>query len=769
MTDSNDTETLAASIDRWIRVRGARAHNLRAIDLDLPRNRLVVVTGVSGSGKSSLLMDTVAAEAQRQFLEGLSTYSRLAIPSLAAPDVDAVTGLSPVLLVDQRPLGRNPRSTVGTVTDAYAYLRLLYSRFGGAGLSAADFSFNSPVGACERCSGLGSELSLDRDRLLQWDASLNEGAIRHRTWKVGSRYWNIIKASGLFPMGQAVGQFSEEQLDLLLNAPPQRISNEAPGYVQSFSFEGVAARLRTRIADKRGQAALRYDQGFFQVAPCEECRGSRLNTRARSVLIADHSIADLVTAELTELVGLLEDIAKLGTGAVLRPLSQILEDLIALGMDYMTLGRSVADLSGGESQRLKLARHLSSPLIEMLFVLDEPTIGLHASRCTELVRMLRRLVQRGNSVFVIEHNATFMRQADWIVDLGPGGGSEGGRIVAQGTPQTLSRTNSPTARVLRGLEFSASAGEALARRTGRGRLPVRNARTNNLQSLSVDLPLNSLVGIVGVSGAGKSSFVQELRLQHPGSVVLDQGPVGKNARSNLLTYTKIFGDLRRLFAEQNDVPDSLFTFNSRGACAECKGLGTIDIDLHFLGCLSQTCAGCGGRRYNATALAHRYKGRTIADVLDLTVGEASTVFELPSIRQALGLLEDVGLGYVRLGQSLNSLSGGEAQRLKLVSRLRMSAEIYILDEPSRGLHARDVQALLAVLNRLVDAGNTIVVVEHDLQLIWACDWVVELGPGAGAKGGRVVASGPPELLCEDRDSPTGEALNSQLRGGGGAP
>jgi excinuclease UvrABC ATPase subunit len=742
---------------RLVRVRGARTHNLQNVDVDLPRNQLVVVTGVSGSGKSSLLMDTVAAEAQRQFLEGLSTYSRLAVPSLAAPDVDEVTGLSPVLLVDQRALGRNPRSTVGTVTEAYTYLRLLYSRFGGAGLAAADFSFNTPEGACEGCSGLGSQLTIDLRKLVDTNKSLAEGAVRHRTWKVGSRYWNIIQASGLLPMDVPVKHFTGEQLDLLLNAKPRQISNEVPGYIQSFSFEGVASRLRKRISDKRGQAARHYDHGFFRSGPCDRCGGSRLNERARSVCLSGHSIVDLVTAEVGDLPRLLQDFDALGAELVLGPLRKILDDLLRLGLGYVSLSRSVVDLSGGESQRLKLARHLNSRLIEMIYVLDEPTVGIHASRCSELVTILKRLVNMGNSVYVIEHSPEFMLEADWVVDLGPGGGTEGGRIVAQGPPDEVARLGTATGRVLRRFYSTDKAASRPRRPPGEG-LPVRDARTNNLRGFDLDIPSKCLVGIVGVSGAGKSSLVHEIRLQHPRAVVVDQGTVGKNARSNLLTYTKVFGDLRRLFARHNNVPESLFTFNGSGACSQCKGLGEVELDLHFLGSRHQTCGACNGRRYNATALAHRYDGKTIADVLHLTVAEASKWFRDSTLRSALSILHDVGLGYLRLGQPLSSLSGGEAQRLKLVSRLRTTSELYILDEPSRGLHTHDISALLTVLNQLVDAGNTVVIVEHDLQIILSCDWAVELGPGAGREGGSVVACGNPASLSETPDSPTGAAI-----------
>jgi len=742
-----------------IQVTGAREHNLKNITVSIPRNKLVVITGVSGSGKSSLAFDTIFAEAQREFLESLSSYARKSLPKINPPDVDAIEGLSPAIVIDQRPLARNPRSTVGTVSEVYTYLRLLYSRLSRCGLSAGDFSFNSPSGACPTCTGLGVELRPNLDRLIDWDKSLNEGAILHRTWCVGSRYWNIIRAVGLFDMSKPLREFNEKELDTLLNSEPLQYQNREPGYVQSFSYEGVVRRLIKRQGDSRGQAGKTYDQEFFSPQTCGECQGSRLNARVRAATVNGKSIADLVAMEIQQLLPCIGTIDDPLAEPIMPFLKKTLAHLIEVGVGYLTLNRSVATLSSGEAQRVKIARQLGSSLTELIYILDEPTIGLHARDIDHLSQILRQLVTKPNTVIVVEHDRHVMLSADHIIDIGPRAGAYGGQIVAQGTPVEIMQSGSATGVYLSGLVRTQ---QKHVRRSSAGHIEIRDARLHNLKSINVHIPMNVLTCITGVSGSGKSSLVEVLISRNPSIIVVDQSPPGTTPRSNPATYIKVLDPIRKEFAEATGQSSSLFTFNSEGACPECNGLGYKTVDMHFLGDVYQVCEECEGKRFNARALMYQCRGRTIADIFDMTVVEAQAFFDNPAIKSGLSLLIDMGLDYLRLGQSLDTLSGGEAQRIKLVSRLEHKGNIYILDEPTKGLHFADIERLLAVLNRLVDDRNTVIVVEHNLDIVKNADWVIDLGPESGERGGEVIAEGTPEMVARNPSSHTGRYLREFL-------
>ena len=738
-----------------IQIENSRVHNLKGISLKIPRNKLVVITGVSGSGKSSLVYDTVYAAAQREYFESLSSYARRSLPKFPKPDVDLVLGLSPCILIDQKPLGHNIRSTVGTVTEVYTFLRLLYSRLGEPILSAGDFSFNNPSGACPTCRGLGVRFVPDLDRLLDWEKSLEQGAIRHRTWKVESRYWNIIHATNLFDMSKPVGAFDKEELDVLLYAEPQVFTNNQPGYVQNFSFEGVVRRLIKRQNDERGLDSNDYDRQFFMEGACHECEGSRLSERARSVKVKGRSIVEPINMEIRDLLVYIDTIEGEIAEAIKPYIQRVLRHLIDSGVGYLTLSRAVNTLSGGEAQRVKLARQLGSTLTEVIYILDEPTIGLHPKDIDQLVELLIELTQMPSSVLVVEHDRCVIENADHIIELGPEAGVFGGTIVAEGIPSEIAKKNTQTGRMLSHTPADSSLRQ---RRTQSDFVVVKDACLHNLNNLTVKIPRNLFVCLTGVSGSGKSSLIQVLLRQHPEFVLVDQGPIGKSSRSTPLTYVKAFGAIRRILAEHTGQNPSLFTFNGKGACETCGGIGYISVDMHFLGDVEKECPECEGKRYKESVLQYRYKGKNVADILDMTIMEALGFFDHLDVRRKLKMLDDVGLGYLQLGQSLDTFSGGELQRTKLASYLSKKGNAFALDEPTRGLHHSDVKRLVQVIDQLVSMGNSVIVIEHNLDVIINADWVIDLGPGGGKEGGYVVAEGPPLEIAKCEASFTGQYL-----------
>lgn len=743
----------------YIQVAGARENNLKDISLQIPRDKLVVVTGVSGSGKSSLVFDTIFAAAEREYLESLSTYARASMPRIAPPLVGALGNLSPALAIDQKSLGSNLRSTVGTVTDIYSYLRLLYSRLGEPILPAGGFSFNTPAGACPVCGGRGQEFRVDLHRLLDFGKSLAEGAIRHRTWKPGSRYWNIIKATGRLDMNKPVGAFSREEMDFLLHSPPLECNNDAMGFVQNFTYEGLIGRLTRRGSDSRGQTGKDYDQSFYDYQHCSECGGSRLNAKAREVKVRNVSIADVSAMEIPELRGFLAGLDGPVAGAIVPAMDRLLDYMERIGVGYLSLARGVNTLSGGESQRVKIARQLGNPLVQMIYVLDEPTSGLHAADVDRFCDILEALARKPNTVIVVEHDLTVVRRADHVIEIGPGPGVHGGEVVAEGSPAEITATDSRTGRAL-------SRKDAIPvpsrRRTCCGEpFVVRSARLNNLKDVTVSIPRGCLTALTGVSGSGKSSLTQVLCRQYDGFIVVDQSPVGSSPRSNPATYVDVFTDMRREFADAVGCHPSLLTFNGEGACPVCEGLGYISIDMHFIGDVRFRCEECQGRRFQPQTLKYRYKNKDISEVLLMSVSETLSFFESPDVLRGLGLLKEVGLGYLEIGQSLSTLSGGERQRLKLATYLNKRGHAYLLDEPTRGLHHADIHTLLGILHRLVDRGNTIIVVEHQPDVIMNADWVIDMGPGGGGDGGQVVARGTPEEVMRSPESLTGRYLKAE--------
>ncbi|WP_280467973.1 excinuclease ABC subunit UvrA [Nocardia cyriacigeorgica] len=744
---------------RSIRIRAARTHNLRSIDIDVPRGRLVVFAGVSGSGKSSLVFDTIAAEAGYQLNETYPPFVRNRLPRWHRPQVDSIDGLSPVVVIDQKRLGGNARSTVGTITDAYTYLRLLFSRVSEPYVGESNhFSFNDPAGMCPACAGLGQTLTTDVDRVLDLDRSLEQGAILLPGFGNGKHWYRQYADIGTFDPQTPLRDWTPEERTALLygGAAAARLGTRPPK-----DYEGVIERFERvylHTSDEMSERKQAVVQRFTRTAQCGACGGDRLNEAARTARVLGQTIAELGRREVGELADIVTGVREPKVAPVVAALRDRLLALRTIGLGYLTLSRPTLTLSGGESQRIKTVRHLGSSLTEMLYVFDEPTIGLHPHDVRSMTTLLKQLRDKGNAVLVVEHDPDVMRIADQIIEIGPGAGVDGGRVVFQGDFAELRHADTPTGRGLRADRAPRPP------RTATGKIRIENATRNNLTGIDVDIPTGVLTVLTGVAGSGKSSLAAELAAQHPATIV-DQRPVSTNRRSTPITYTGIAPAVRQLFARHNAVPAALFSANSAGACPACKGLGVIYTDLAFMDGQEMVCETCGGRRFTEEVLGYRVDGLSIADIDDLTVAEALRRLTAPAITAALGHIAEVGLGYLRLGQSLSTLSGGECQRLKIAKELAARADhtLYILDEPTTGLHLSDIDTLLGVLDALVGKGDTVVVIEHNLEVIRRADRVIDLGPGPGRHGGRVVYEGTPEQLGACAESATGRALREMTR------
>ncbi|MBQ6607393.1 MAG: excinuclease ABC subunit UvrA [Firmicutes bacterium] len=744
-----------------IKLRKACANNLKNIDLDLPKQEITVFTGVSGSGKSSLVFDTIGAEARRQISELFSAFARVRMPAANAAEVESIENLSAAVVIDQKRLGGNSRSTVGTVTDLYALLRLLFSRVGqpAVGYSNA-FSFNHPKGMCPECGGVGMVVQVDEDKMFDKTKSLNEGAILFPTYRVGSYYWTCFTCSGFFDCDKPLNQYDDEEWELFLWGQC-KFKTVRGGIPLEGKYEGVLRRFNRMFVQKGtseiAQSTREKIENYIKYVPCQSCHGARLNQAALNCRIGGLNIADMCRMEVGELIPVLEKIDDPVGSAIARQLIKGLTALRDIGLSYMTLDRQTTTLSGGESQRVKMIRHLGSSLTDMIYIFDEPSIGLHAHDVHKLNYLFRQLRDKGNTVLIVEHDPEVIRIADHIVDMGPLAGERGGQVVFQGSYDELLQANTLTARHLNDRV-------PLNRqpREPKGFIHLDHCRANNLKDIDVDIPQGVLCVISGVAGSGKSSLImQEFLGRYPEAVVMDQSPVGVNARSNPATYTGLMDDIRRLFAKANKVSAALFSFNSQGACPDCQGLGFIETGLAFLEPVKVVCEECGGKRFKEEVLAYTVKGKNIAEVLAMTVEQAWEFFTDKSIREKLDTLRRVGLDYLTLGQPLSTLSGGECQRIKLAGQLYKQRAVYVMDEPTTGLHMSDVGRLLAIINDLVDQGNTVIVIEHNLDVIKAADWVIDLGPEGGARGGRVVFSGPPEKLLQAESSLTGQCLREE--------
>ncbi|MFJ6315798.1 ATP-binding cassette domain-containing protein [Streptomyces californicus] len=755
-----DTEPAApGSAQRDIVITGARENNLRDVSLRVPKGRITVFTGVSGSGKSSVVFDTIAVESQRQLNETFTSFLRNRLPKYERPHVESVEDLSVAIVIDQKPLGGNVRSTVGTATDIWSVIRVLFSRCGTPSAGGATaYSFNDPAGMCPECDGVGRTVHLDLDRAIDWSKSLNEGALLLPGLSVGSWEWSLYGGSGRFDNDLPLAEFGEEERRLLLHGSGFTVRVDMRTASADMRFEGVVTRFErlylkrdtAALSEKRREAAAR----FTVERVCGACDGARLNAAALATRVDGLSPADYARLEISELIGVLERIDDPVGGPVAAAARERLERLAGIGLGYLNLGRETTTLSGGEGQRLKMVRHLGSSLTGLTFVFDEPSVGLHPRDVGRLGDLLVRLRDKGNTVLVVEHDPDVMAVADHVVDMGPRAGSDGGHVVFEGPYERLREADTLTGRSLR--RRTPLKG---AVRTPTGRLPVRGADLHNLKGLDVSFPTGVLTAVTGVAGSGKSTLVSRVfTAAYPEAVVIDQSAIAASSRSTPASYVGALDAIRRAFARENGVDAGLFSFNSSGACGGCAGRGVISTDLAFMDPVTTTCPECEGRRFHDEVLQHRVAGRSIVDVLEMTAAEAEKVFDDRALLRKLRTLDEVGLTYLTLGQPLSTLSGGERQRIKLATQLHRTSGVYVLDEPTTGLHLADTVTLVDLLDRLVDAGNTVICVEHNLEVVKRADWVIDLGPDGGRRGGELVFAGTPAGLLAHPTSVTGRYL-----------
>jgi excinuclease UvrABC ATPase subunit len=746
-------------VQEYIEVRGARENNLKDVSLQLPKRKISIFTGVSGSGKSSLVFDTLASEAQRRLYENLSFFVRNFLPRYPQPDADAIENISMAVIVDQKRLGGGSHSTVGTVTDIATLMRLLFSRVGKPYVGYANaFSFNDPQGMCPECNGAGRKLDVDLNKFLDKSKSLNEGAILFPEYSVESWSWSLLINSGLFDPDKKLSKYTEKEMDALLHCKPMKIKTKVGAKDINLTFEGILTRFTNKYIKRdvktMSERTQKSVEPYMTMGPCSLCKGARLSQAALGCKINGRNIAQLLAMEVDELIPVIQEITTSAAAPLVKELTNRLQQLVNIGLEYLSLDRATDTLSGGESQRAKMVKHLTSGLVDAMYIFDEPSVGLHPRDVHRMNELLQSLRDRGNTVIVVEHDPAVMKVADHIVDMGPRAGSEGGRVVYEGTYAGLGKSRTLTAQFL---QRNVSIKDEF--RKAKGKLPIKHARVNNLQDVSVDIPVGVLTVVTGVAGSGKSSLINEAFLQqHPDAVVIDQTPIGVSSRSNPATYTGIMDDVRKAFAAANKVNAGLFSFNSKGACESCQGAGKIYADLAFLQDVALPCEVCHGKRFKDEVLAYHLDGKSIVDVLDMTVRQALEFFKLPAVKTKMQALSDVGLDYLTLGQPLSTLSGGECQRIKLASELHKEGSVYVLDEPTTGLHMSDITHLLEILNRLVEGGNTVIVIEHNLDVISSGDWIIDMGPEGGNKGGRVIFEGTPRALLSAKGSLTSQYL-----------
>ena len=768
-----------------IRVLGARENNLKDINVEIPKRRLTVFTGVSGSGKSSLVFATIAADSQRMINETYSAFLQGFMPSLSRPDVDKLEGLTTAIIVDQERMGANPRSTVGTATDANAMLRILFSRLGDPHIGSPNaYSFNVPSvkasgaitverggktkaekatfnrlgGMCPRCEGMGSVSDFDLTALYDDSKSILEGALTIPGYSMDGWYGRIFSNTGLFDAAKPISRFTKKELHALLYQEPTKLKVEGI----NVTFEGLIPKIQKSMLSKDREAMQPHIRAFVERAitfsTCPDCGGTRLAPEALSSRIKGRNIADLCSLQISDLAEWVRDLDEPSVAPLLAGLQHLLDSFTEIGLGYLSLERPAGTLSGGESQRTKMIRHLGSSLTDVTYVFDEPTIGLHPHDIQRMNQLLLQLRDKGNTVLVVEHKPEMIAIADHVVDLGPGAGAGGGEICFEGTVDGLRASDTVTGRHLDDrAQLKASV------RQPSGALEVRGAATNNLQDVDVDIPLGVFCALTGVAGSGKSSLIRGSVAGREGVVVIDQSGIKGSRRSNPATYTGLLEPIRKAFAKANNVKPALFSSNSEGACPVCNGAGVIYTDLGVMATVESTCEECQGKRFQAQVLEYTLGGRNIAEVLAMSVTEAEEFFSegearTPAAHKVLSRLADVGLGYLSLGQPLTTLSGGERQRLKLASQMAEKGDVYVLDEPTTGLHLADVEQLLGLLDRLVESGKSVIVIEHHQAVMAHADWIIDMGPGAGHDGGRIVFEGTPADLVASRATLTGEHL-----------
>jgi excinuclease UvrABC ATPase subunit len=784
-TDVQQAAPHAADSHDLIRVRGARENNLRDITIDIPKRRLSVFTGVSGSGKSSLVFNTIAAESQRMINETYSAFVQGFMPTLARPEVDVLEGLTTAIIVDQERMGANPRSTVGTATDVNAMLRIVFSRLGQPQIGSPQaFSFNvasiSGAGAvtierggttvkerrsftvtggmCPRCEGMGSVTDMDLTQLYDEAKSLNEGALTIPGYSMEGWYGRIYSGTGFFDADKPIRDFTKRELQDLLYREPTKIKVDGI----NITYEGLIPKIQKSMLSKDREAMQPHIRAFVDRAvtftPCPECDGTRLSEAARSSKIGGISIADACAMQISDLAVWVRGLTEPSVAPLLAALEETLGSFVEIGLGYLSLDRPSGTLSGGESQRTKMIRHLGSSLTDITYVFDEPTIGLHPHDIQRMNDLLLRLRDKGNTVLVVEHKPEMIVIADHVVDLGPGAGTAGGTVCFEGSVEGLRRSGTLTGRHL-----DDRAALKATVRGRRGELEIRGATSHNVQDVDVDIPLGVLCVITGVAGSGKSSLIHGSVSRREGVVAVDQTAIKGSRRSNPATYTGMLEPIRKAFAKANGVKPALFSANSEGACPTCNGAGVVFTDLAMMAGVATTCEVCGGKRFMAEVLEYKLGGKDISEVLAMPVTEATEFFRagegrVPAAHAILSRLSDVGLGYLSLGQPLTTLSGGERQRLKLATHMGEKGDIYVLDEPTAGLHLADVENLLGLLDRLVDAGKSVLVIEHHQAVMAHADWIIDIGPGAGHDGGTIVFEGTPADLVASRSTLTGRHL-----------
>jgi excinuclease UvrABC ATPase subunit len=791
-SEKQSSELHVADSHDLIRVQGARENNLKDISIEIPKRRLTVFTGVSGSGKSSLVFATIAAESQRMINETYSAFVQGFMPSLARPDVDFLEGLTTAIIVDQERMGANPRSTVGTATDANAMLRILFSRLGRPYVGPPTaFSFNVPTrkasgvmstekaggrvekavvqnavylgGMCARCEGMGSVSDFDLTALYDDSKSLADGALAVPGYSMDGWYGRLFEGMGL-PMDKPIATFTKKQLETMLYSEPTKIKVEGV----NLTFEGIIPKIQKSMLSKDVEAMQPHVRRFVERAitfqSCPECEGTRLSPEARSSRIQGKNIADVCQMQISDLAEWIRELNEPAVAPLLKGLRHLLDSFAEIGLGYLSLDRPAGTLSGGEAQRTKMIRHLGSSLTDVTYVFDEPTIGLHPHDIERMNQLLLQLRDKGNTVLVVEHKPETIAIADHVVDLGPGAGTKGGTVCFEGSVGELRGSGTITGHHL---DDRAALKESV--RSPAGKLEVRGASTHNLQDVDVDVPLGVLCVVTGVAGSGKSSLIHGSVAGRDGVVVIDQGAIKGSRRSNPATYTGLLEPIRKAFGKVNGVKPALFSSNSEGACPTCNGAGVIFTELGVMATVESTCEDCEGRRFQASVLEYTLGGRNIADVLAMSMTEAEEFFSegearTPAAHKILDRLVDVGLGYLTLGQPLTTLSGGERQRVKLATQMAEKGDVYVLDEPTTGLHLADVENLLGLLDRLVDSGKSVIVIEHHQAVMAHADWIIDLGPGAGHDGGKIVFEGTPAELVAARSTLTGKHLAAYVGG-----
>ncbi|ASZ09818.1 excinuclease ABC subunit UvrA [Chitinophaga pendula] len=738
-------------------IEGARENNLKHVSLRIPKKKINIFTGVSGSGKSSIVFDTIATEAQRQLNETFSAFIRGFLPKYAQPAADAIRNVSTAIIVDQKRLGGNSRSTLGTITDINPLFRVLFSRIGEPATGTMNvFSFNDPGGMCPACEGIGKKVGLDLEKFLDRSKSLNEGAILFPIFAVGTWYWKSYVFSGFFDADKPLTDYTPEEWHQLLRGKAKS-SIDTPTGPMNMTYEGLLDKFDRLYIKKEGDMSTTTQkkvQSFITSVTCDACGGSRYNPAVLNCRIKGYNIADMMAMQVDELITVIGDIADPLAIHIVGSIKEHLQHLIDIGLDYVSLDRETTTLSGGESQRVKMVRHLSSSLTDVIYIFDEPSVGLHPRDVHRLNELLQKLRDKGNTVIVVEHDPDVIKVADHIVDVGPRAGIHGGQIVYEGDYQGLLASGTLTGRFM---QHQQPIKDTV--RPHQGYIPVSKSSLHNLKSVSVQIPTGVLTVVTGVAGSGKSTLINRVFLQqHGDAIVIDQSAVGASSRSNPATYTGIMDTVRQLFGAANKVSASLFSFNSKGACKACNGLGVILTDFAFMETIRTPCEVCNGQRFEEEVLGYRLHGKSISDVLAMSVSAAVTFFEKKDLRAKLQALYDVGLDYLTLGQPLSTLSGGECQRLKLASELHKQGSVYVMDEPTTGLHMSDTGQLLRIMNRLVDGGNTVIVIEHNLDVIRNADWIIDMGPEGGHKGGQVIFEGTPRDLLQAPQSLTGQYL-----------